>query len=80
MNLCVPFKIMLPYKTLVAVRALELSVSEMSLHMGLDVFFSTEALAAVRIQAKPSGITWIGRLNISRDVINGNTGVCNGFL
>jgi len=52
-NLLVPFQVVLPYKTLIAVHAEKLSVAQVSLNMGLDVLLPTEPLSAFWVHAYP---------------------------
>jgi hypothetical protein len=49
MNLGMALQIMLPNEAFFAVRALELSVSKMSLDMRLDVFLSAKAFLTIWI-------------------------------
>lgn len=53
MDLLVPFQVVLPYKPLVAMHAEKLSVTKVSLNVGLDVLLPTEPLSAFWIHAYP---------------------------
>lgn len=79
-NLCMSLQVVLAYKTLLAVRALELTIAEMGLDMRLDIFFATKALVAVLVETKPFAITWIRTGDEVGDVIDGNTRFSDGLL
>lgn len=68
---------MLPYKTLSAMVTAKLPVTEMSLHMRLDVFLSPKFLVTVWEQTRPFSITEVRAFDEGRDLINRNPGVFN---
>lgn len=76
MNLGVPLEVMLSNETFLAMWTLVLSISEMGLHVGLDVFFSTEALLTIGIETKPF-IVWTRAFNESGYIIDGDTSLGN---
>ena len=57
-NLGVTLEIMTPDEALAAVVTTELSITEVSLHVGLDVLFTTEALIAVLRMCRPICCRW----------------------
>ena len=60
--------------------ALELSVPEVSLHVGFDVFFTPETLAAEGVEANVFGVGRGGAGDVLRYVIEGNTGRLDGLV
>lgn len=59
MNFRMSFEIMLTDEAFMAVRTLELAVSEMGLDMGFDVFFSAKSLLAFWEKTKPLVVHWV---------------------
>ena len=71
------FQIVAPDEALVAMVTFELTVTQMSLHMGFDVLLPSEALVTPFELAGPLVITILRALDEHRDVIQGDVGFFN---
>ncbi len=73
-------KIVSTDEALLAVVAAELSITEMSLHMGFDVLFAAEALVAVLKLACPLLVGWVWAFDELCDVVKVDVGFLDGCL
>ena len=78
MDFGVTLEIVSSDKTLLAVVAAELSVTEMSLHMRLDVLFATKAFVAVFVLADPLLVDGVRPFDELCDVVKVDVGFLNG--
>jgi hypothetical protein len=79
-DLGVALEVVLANEALATVRALELAVPEMGLHVGLDVFFAAEALVAGGEEAEVFLVCGGGAGDVARDVVGGDAGFGVGFV
>jgi hypothetical protein len=70
MNLGMALEIVLSHETFLAVRALELSVSEMSLNMRLDVLLPSKAFLTFGEKANPFSVRGVRSRNERCNIIN----------
>lgn len=80
MDFCMTLEIVLANEAFLAVRALILAVTEMSLYMGLDILLSSETLLAVWIKTQPFTVNRIRTLDEGCNVIDRDTCICKCLI
>lgn len=78
MDFSMSFEIVSSYEAFLAVVTSELSVTKMGLNVGLNVFFSAEALVAVFVLADPLSVIWQWSLDELSNVVECDVGFFDG--
>jgi hypothetical protein len=79
-DLGVALQVMLSDKALAAMGALKLTISQMGLHVGLDILLATETLITLWEEAHPLLVDRVRAGNVMCNIIDGDAGVLNGVL
>lgn len=68
-------EIVLADETFLAMKTLKLAISEVRLHVGLDIFFAPETFVALRVETQPLAVSGVWTRYKGSNIVDCNAGI-----